>query len=111
MPPVARLDHRGRRRRLRALLVDELFPHLQAELTPRGYRGHRLLRRDLGSECEFVALTFFTSADAVKAFAGDDATRAVISPKACALLSRFDEHAAHYRIASLGAAARERAVQ
>jgi heme-degrading monooxygenase HmoA len=62
-----------------------------------GYRGAYLLRRDHGSEVEFVTITLFDSLDDVKAFAGEDYEKAVILPEARALLSRFDERSAHYQ--------------
>jgi hypothetical protein len=36
--------------------------------------------------------------DAVRAFAGEDFSRAVVPPKAQALLARFDERSAHYEV-------------
>jgi hypothetical protein len=63
-----------------------------------GYRGIRLLRRDLGDEVEFVTVIWFDSVDAVRDFAGDDYEVAVVPPKARALLSRFDARAQHYEV-------------
>jgi heme-degrading monooxygenase HmoA len=74
---------------------------LRAEILPgigrvRGYRGAYLLRRDVGDEVEFVTVTQFDDLDAVRAFAGEDYTRAVIHGPARPLLRRYDEHSAHY---------------
>ena len=74
---------------------------LRAEVLPgigrvRGYHGAHLLRRDDGAEVEFVTVTLFDDLDAVRAFAGEDYTRAVIHPPARALLTRFDERSVHY---------------
>lgn len=61
-----------------------------------GYRGAYLLRRDAGTEVEFVTITFFESMDAVRAFAGEQYDVAVVPPEAQALLSRFDATSVHY---------------
>jgi heme-degrading monooxygenase HmoA len=61
-----------------------------------GYRGAYRLRRDAGDEVEFVTITMFDDLEAVKQFAGADYTRAVIHPDAAKLLTRYDEHSAHY---------------
>jgi hypothetical protein len=37
-------------------LKNELFPRVEQELTPRGYRGFHLLRLERGSEVEFVTM-------------------------------------------------------
>ena len=49
-------------------------------------------------ETEFVTMMWFTSLDAVRAFAGDDYSRAVVPPKAQALLSRYDDRSAHFDV-------------
>jgi heme-degrading monooxygenase HmoA len=61
-----------------------------------GYKGAQLLRRGHANEVEFITITYFTELDAVRAFAGEDYTRAVIHPEAGKLLSHFDERSAHY---------------
>jgi heme-degrading monooxygenase HmoA len=79
---------------------------LRAEILPGihrvdGYRGAYMLRRDAGQspngdEVEFVTITMFDDLDAVRRFAGEEWTRAVIHPDAAPLLVRYDEHSAHY---------------
>ena len=64
-----------------------------------GYRGARVLRRDTGSEVEFMVITHFDSLDAIRAFAGEDIAQAHIAPEARALLDRWEERVAHYEIA------------
>ena len=63
-----------------------------------GYEGAHLLRRDGADEVEFVTITWFTSDEAVRAFAGPDDARAVVPDAARALLTRFDERSAHYAL-------------
>jgi len=57
-----------------------------------------LLRRDLESEVEFVTILWFDSLDAVRNFAGEDHEVAVVPSQARALLSRFDDRSAHYKV-------------
>jgi heme-degrading monooxygenase HmoA len=79
------------------LLRAEIFAGISARNID-GYRGIQLLRRDHDHETEFVTMMWFTSIDAVRAFAGDDYTRAVVPPKAQALLAHYDNRSAHYDV-------------
>jgi heme-degrading monooxygenase HmoA len=63
-----------------------------------GYEGAFLLRRDAGSEVEFVTITMFRSMEAVRAFAGPDYEKPVIHPEAERLLTRYDERSIHYEV-------------
>lgn len=76
---------------------EAVLPHLQ-EIP--GCVGAHLLRReaDAGVEVELVAVTYYESLDAIRAFAGDDLERAVVAPEARAVLARFDERCRHYEI-------------
>jgi len=78
-----------------ALLRHEVFVGIQGRRIA-GYRGIHLLRRDVGTEVEFVTLMWFDSLDAVRDFAGEDYEVAVVPPKARQLLSHFDARSAHY---------------
>jgi heme-degrading monooxygenase HmoA len=64
-----------------------------------GYRGAHVLRRTDGEEVEFVTVTYFESEEAIRAFAGDDVERAVITVAAREVLSRFHDRARHYEVA------------
>ncbi|MGH3293377.1 MAG: hypothetical protein ACRDP7_16370 [Trebonia sp.] len=66
-----------------------------------GFAGAYLLRRDLGEDgiVELTAHTFWESAEAIRAFAGDDITVAVVEPEAQAMLVDFDRTAAHRSVA------------
>ena len=61
-----------------------------------GFRGADILRQSEGNEVGFVTLTRFNSLDAIGQFAGDDYDVPVLEPQALALLSRYDERAAHF---------------
>ncbi len=79
------------------LLRDEIFPSIAARKII-GYRGAELFVRDDGDEVEFITLLRFDSMDAVTEFAGAEASKPVIFPKAEALITRM-EQARHYRLA------------
>ena len=79
-----------------AMLRSEILPGIHR--VP-GFRGATLLRRRDGAEEEFVTITRFDDLAAVRAFAGEDYTRAVIAPDGQPLLTRYDEHSVHYETA------------
>lgn len=79
------------------LLRTEVF-HGIAGRAITGYHGIELLRRDVGSEAEFVTMMWFDSLDAVREFAGAAYEESVVPPAARALLSHFDARAAHYDV-------------
>jgi len=58
-----------------------------------------LFIREDDNEIEFVTLLRFDSMDAVKQFAGPEASEPVIFPKAEVLITRM-EQARHYRVAT-----------
>jgi antibiotic biosynthesis monooxygenase (ABM) superfamily enzyme len=79
------------------MLRDEIFPSIAARKI-EGYRGAELFVREDGDEVEFVTLLRFDSLDSVAEFAGPEASKPVIFPKAEALIMRM-EQARHYRVA------------
>ena len=83
------------------LLQEEIFRGIAGRSIP-GYRGIELFRRDDGDLVEFVTLMRFDSLDAVRAFAGQDYSAAVVPPAARALLVRFDARSAHYEVRDAG---------
>ena len=62
-----------------------------------GFAGAYLLSRDLdeAGPVELTACTFWESAEAIRAFAGDDIAISVVEPKAQAMLLDFDRTATH----------------
>ena len=80
-----------------ALLKNEIFAGIR-ERQIAGFKDIQLFRRQLGEEVEFVTIMWFDSLEAVRAFAGEDYERAVVPPKARALLARFDARSQHYEI-------------
>lgn len=63
-----------------------------------GYRGARLLERELDGGIEVVVVTRWHSLDAIRAFAGDELDRAVVHPDAAALFSDFDRKVRHFGV-------------
>jgi len=74
----------------------EVSEHLRAV---SGFSGAQLLRRDEDGEVAFTSVTWFTSLDAVRGFAGADYERAVVEPAARRALSRWDERVSHHEVA------------
>ena len=67
-----------------------------------GFEGAYLLRRDLDGDgtVELTAHTFWESPEAIRAFAGDDITVAIVEPEAQAMLLDFDRTATHRIVAA-----------
>ena len=75
----------------------EVIPAIEARSIP-GFQRIDLMRRDLGEEVEFQTIMWFDSLASIVEFAGEDATVSHVPAAARALLSRFDERAAHYEL-------------
>jgi heme-degrading monooxygenase HmoA len=63
-----------------------------------GFLGAILLRENRAEDVEFLVLTKWASMDAVRAFAGDDVSKAVVEPEAVASLIGFDATVRHYEV-------------
>ena len=79
------------------LLRNEIFPGIVGK-NIAGFHRIELFRRPAGDEVEFVTVMWFSSLDAVKAFAGERFEEAVVPPKARAVLKRFDDRSKHYEV-------------
>ena len=79
------------------LLKKEIFIGIENRKI-KGYKGIDLLRRNLGSEVEFITIMWFDAINTVRDFAGEDYEQAVVPPAARKLLSRFDERSQHYEV-------------
>ena len=80
-----------------ALLRSEIFPGIVARKID-GFERIELFRRELGTEVEFVTVMWFSSLEAVKAFAGEDHEAAYVPASARAVLARFDNRSQHYEV-------------
>lgn len=65
-----------------------------------GHHGAYVFKRPISEngEMEFLVITFWESMEAIRQFAGDDPSVAVVEDEARALLSNFDEHVNHYDV-------------
>ncbi len=79
------------------LLRCTVIPGIEARSIP-GFRHIDMMRRDLGEEVEFATIMWFDDIDSIKAFVGEDHEASHVPAAARAVLSRFDERAAHYHV-------------
>ena len=89
-----------------AATADDYQRHYETEVSENlrllsGFRGARLLRREDDQEVMFTSITFFTSLDAVRGFAGDDYDVAVVEEAARSALSHWDERVSHHEIVAV----------
>lgn len=83
--------------------VDEYFEYLKVTgladyaATP-GHRGTRVLLDRDGDTAEYTLLTFWDSLDAVRAFAGDDVSRAKYYPEDGQYFINMPERVRHYEV-------------
>ena len=80
-----------------ALLENRVIPSIEARGID-GLEGPFVIRRAVGDEVEFVAVMTFRDERAVTEFGGADGA-SVVPPAARELLTRFDDHSAHYDLA------------
>jgi hypothetical protein len=79
-------------------LRNDLFPRVERDLAPHGYKGFHILRLERGEETEFVTMVWFESLQAVRGFAGENYEVPVITEKAAKLLSRYADRCDHYEL-------------
>jgi heme-degrading monooxygenase HmoA len=91
---------RGRADRARA----DAYPrHFREQVVPDlrrvpGFLGAHLVRHDRGDGIEFTVLTRWASLDAIRDFAGDRFSTAVVEPGAVAALEDYDTHVEHHEV-------------
>ncbi len=79
------------------LLRGQVIPGIEARRIS-GFRHIDLMRRDLGTEVEFATIMWFDDVASIKAFVGEDHEVSHVPAAARAVLSRFDDRAAHYEV-------------
>lgn len=77
-------------------LTRRVFPAFR---TVDGFLGGELLRERRGDSVDFLVMTRWASIEAVRRFAGPDATKAMVEPAAEAILVQFDRVVKHYELA------------
>ena len=94
---------RGRAAKGNAAYVEHFRCTVLPELREiEGFLGATLLREERAADVEFLVLTRWASMDAVRAFAGADASRAVVEPEAVAALIDYDRTVHHYEVVEGG---------
>jgi heme-degrading monooxygenase HmoA len=104
-PRLARVDDGRECRHLRGPAAIGNLPGIVAKKIA-GFERIELFRRELGAEVEFMTVMWFTSLEAVKAFAGEDHEAAYVPARARAVLARFDDRSRHYEVRAAVQAAR-----
>ena len=90
---------RGRAAKDNLAYVDHFRRNVMPALREiEGFLGASLLREERADEIEFLVLSRWVSMDAVRAFAGADASRAVVEPDAVAALRDYDRTVHHYEV-------------
>jgi len=79
------------------IVRDEVIPGIEAR-SISGFRHIDLMRRERGDEVEFQTLMWFDGLDAIRAFVGEDYSVSHVPDAARAVLSRWDERAAHFEV-------------
>jgi heme-degrading monooxygenase HmoA len=80
-----------------AMLKPELLPGISKV---KGFMGSYFLRRDNGSEIEFITIMLWESIDAIRAYAGAHFETAVVPEERREYLLRYDERSTHYEVVS-----------
>jgi heme-degrading monooxygenase HmoA len=82
----------------------EYVVHFQQSTLPElrtlpGFLDATILRRDTYQGVEFVVITRWLSAEAVRAFSsGSDVEVAIVPPEVREMMLEYDLHARHYRV-------------
>ncbi|MDA0173511.1 hypothetical protein OJ998_30685 [Solirubrobacter taibaiensis] len=82
-----------------AAYIDETG--MKAYAATPGNQGAYMLTREVGELTEFTTLSFWDSADAIRAFAGEDYETAVFYPEDDRYLVERDLTCTHYEVASM----------
>jgi len=78
-------------------LKEEFMPSVEEKKIP-GYKRFELMRKNGVDEISFITIMWFDSIEHIKNFAGNDYEKAVVHPKAQALLKRYDTVSEHYEV-------------
>ena len=89
--------------------LQEYLRHFTEHVVPvlasvRGYQGAQVLCNRELDPADVVVVTWWSSIEAVHAFAGDDLRRAVIDPEARQVLVSCDDSVTHYAVVAEHAA-------
>jgi heme-degrading monooxygenase HmoA len=84
--------------------------HFSAHVLPAladvdGYRGALLFQRPAGDVVDIVVVSFWSSEEAIRGFAGANIDQAVVADDARRLLRSFDDSVKHYSVVAQDAIA------
>jgi len=80
-----------------AFLKTEFLPAVEKK-NINGYRKFQLVRKIEADEVHFITIMWFENLEQIKQFAGKDYEKAVVHPKAQALLKRYDQYSKHFEL-------------
>lgn len=83
--------------KLEHILRNEAIPSIEKN-KPSGLKGIELLTLDTGNEVMFTTIMYFESIEAVRAFAGEEYSKAHIDPAVKPLLTKYDQVVEHHTI-------------
>ena len=86
--------------KLELTLRNEAIPSIEKN-KPKGLKGIQLLTLQSGNEVMFTTIMYFDSLEAVKAFAGNEYSKAHIDPAVKPLLKRYDQVVEHHTMKEL----------
>ena len=83
--------------------VENYIRHLRRETFPQlstieGFVEATILRRTVDRGIEFLIVTVWDSMEAIKQFAGESASVAVVPPAVQAMMVEFDRDVVHYTV-------------
>ncbi len=83
--------------------ADNYIRHLRSETFPalgkiEGFIGASILRRSIRQGTEFLIVTTWQSVEAIRRFAGESESTAVVPPSVRAMMVEYDGEATHYEI-------------
>lgn len=83
--------------------ADHYIHHLYSDTFPKlagieGFIKASILRKPLGEGTEFLIVTTWQSIEAIRKFAGESASTAVVPPSVQAMMVEYDKEVVHYEI-------------
>jgi heme-degrading monooxygenase HmoA len=86
-----------------AAKADAYYRHFTSKVVPHlkdilGHQAAHLLRREVGGQVEFLAITLWDSIETIRTFSSPDPEGAIVEPEGRAALMAFDDFARHYEV-------------
>ncbi len=83
--------------------ADNYIRHLRSETFPQlarieGFISASILRRSVRQGTEFLIVTTWQSIEAIRRFAGESASTAVVPPSVQAMMIDYDREVVHYEV-------------